>query len=467
MYIAFMYVMCISFMCVLCILLFFVYCAFSVSRVCCLIVRVCACGMHSLYSDEEIVVCTVCRSKAAGLLAPLYFKAAVDAILLPIGHGVMVVGHIVPSVTAALLLSGVCRALNSVSKEIQSPMFTPVSQAAGRNVSYQSLSHVLNLDLHFHLGRNTGALARMLERGSRSISMIFRAVMFTLIPTALELVAVCWLLARSFQWQVSAAVAVAFVVYFLWTVFMTWTSTKIRREVKDLDNEIGGRAVDALLNVEAVKLAAAEQYEVESYDERLLKYQKATVRLEVAAALLNAGQGVVLAVGMTAALILAATSPGVTPGDVVMIQGLLLQLWAPLQFLGWFYRELRQSLVDMEDLFQLMRTDSRIVDGTIALQDAESMNGATCQGVVLDMTDVSFKYPGTRRRVLRGVTIRAEPGQSIAVVGPSGSGKSTLLRLLVRLFDVDSGSVKIDGIDVRDLTQSSIRNAVAVVPQVC
>lgn len=270
-------------------------------------------------------------------------------------------------------------------------------------------------------------------------------------------------------------------------------ATRIRREVKDLDNAISGRAVDALLNVEAVKLGAAEALETQAYDKSLTAYQRASVRLEVASAALNAGQALLLAGGMTAAMIAAATMPGVTAGDLVMVQGLLLQLWAPLQFLGWFYRELRQSLVDMEDLFKLLRTQTAVPDGTKDLPTpppAVSHGGThhlgstthsngngdgklagvaspapPQQGLRVVLQDVKFSYPGIDREVLKGVTITAEPGQSIAVVGPSGSGKSTLLRLLVRLFDVSSGVVTLDGVDVRELKPSALRNAVAVVPQ--
>lgn len=393
-------------------------------------------------------------SKAAGLLSPLYFKAAIDMLT-----GEAVAFSWISTVSMALMLSGVCRGVNALAKEAQHPIFTPVSQAAGRRVSFYALSHVLGLDLHFHLGRNTGALARMLERGARSISMIFRAVVFTLAPTVLELIAVCALLSHSFTWEISGIVMVTFAVYFMWTVFITYLSTKIRRDVKNLDNVIGGRAVDALLNVEAVKLSGAEMYEVKAYDEKLEEYQKASVRLEVASAALNCGQAIILAFGMTAALIVAASNATVTTGDLVMIQGLLIQLWAPLQFLGWFYRELRQSLVDMEDLFTLMKTDTRIPDGDVDIVDRDAA------GVALELKNVEFRYPGTRRRVLKGVDVTAAPGESVAVVGPSGSGKSTLLRILVRMFDVDAGSVEIDGVSVKDIASGSLRDAVAVVPQ--
>jgi ABC-type transport system involved in Fe-S cluster assembly fused permease/ATPase subunit len=393
-------------------------------------------------------------SKAAGLLAPLYFKQAVDLLSATPAAPVASLSII----TSALVFHGIARAINSLAKESQAVIFTPISQLAGRRISFYALSHVLGLDLYFHLNKNTGALSRMLERGSRSIAMVFRAVVFTFVPTLIELVAVCFILYKSFDWRISGIVVATFAAYFVWTVGLTMLSTKIRREVKNLDNTISGRAVDALLNVEAVKLSGAERYEVEMYDETLARYQKATVRLEIASAALNCGQAVVLAVGMTACLVAAVHQPMVSTGDLVMIQGLLIQLWAPLQFLGWFYRELRQSLVDMEDLFALMRTDTKVPEGSNDIK-------ATDVPVRIELRDVEFRYPGTNRRVLKGVDITAEPGQSIAIVGPSGSGKSTLLRLLVRMFDPSSGSVKIDGLDVRDVTSRSLRKCVAVVPQ--
>ena len=386
----------------------------------------------------------------------------------------MVIGAaVLPAAVTALIISGLCRAASALAKELQHPLFTPVSQAAGRRVSFYALAHVLNLDLHFHLDRNTGSLSRMLERGARSIAMIFRAVVFTLAPTALELVAVCVLLARSFRPSVSLLLVATFAAYTSWTVGLTYSATRIRREVKNLDNAISGRAVDALLNVEAVKLSGAESLEVQTYDSNLAAYQKASVRLEVASATLNAGQAAILATGMTAALVAAVRTPGVTAGDLVMVQGLLLQLWAPLQFLGWFYRELRQSLVDLEDLFALLATKTKVPEGSQCLPKMDATvsssagggGGLQAPGLRIELKDVRFKYPGSDREVLKGVSITAEPGSSIAVVGPSGSGKSTLLRLLVRLFDVEGGSVTLDGVDVRELRSDAVRAAVGVVPQ--
>ncbi|RMZ53157.1 hypothetical protein APUTEX25_005146 [Auxenochlorella protothecoides] len=362
---------------------------------------------------------------------------------------------------------------------IESIVPTFLLQAAARRVSFHTFSHVLNLDLHFHLNRKTGSLSRMLERGSRSIAVIFRAIAFTAIPTLLELAAVCTILARTFDARVSALVLTTFAAYAGWTIAIARWTTQIRREVKDLDNHISGKAVDALLNYETVALYGNEQGEVEQYDQGLIQYQKKSVKMEGVSALLNAGQAFVLAAGMAAVLLVTVRSkPGVTAGDLVMVQGLLLQVWSPLSFLGWFYRELRQSLVDLEDMLRLLKTDNSVVDGSHALPtaaasvadgSAPARRGATrqqaSQGLAVHLQNVTYGYPGTTRNVLKGVSLSAAPGESIAIVGPSGSGKSTILRLLVRLFDAGSGAVFVNGVDVRELRKKDLRGAVGVIPQ--
>jgi ABC-type transport system involved in Fe-S cluster assembly fused permease/ATPase subunit len=389
-------------------------------------------------------------------MAPLYFKQAVDALALGGSQS-----QAVSACVAAVLLFGAARCILSLAKEVQHPIFSPISQAVARRVSHHSFRHVLELDLGFHLDRKTGSLSRILERGARSVGMIFRAVVFTFIPTAIELVAVCVLLARAFSPKISYIVLCTFGVYTGFTVLLTWFATSTRRAVKNLDNEISSQAVDALLNVETVQLYANERLEAEKYDAGLTAYQRASVKLEVISAILNAGQAVILAGGMTVAMVAAAQSVGITSGGLVYIQTLLLQLWAPLQFLGWFYRELRQSLVDMEDLFEILRRNPALPDG---FQDLPSSSNQ--EGVAVQLQNVRYKYPGAGgKEVLKGVNIEARPGEKIAIVGPSGSGKSTLLRLLVRIYDTDDGTVLLDGLDVKSLHVNSIRHAVAVVPQ--
>ncbi|EFN53974.1 hypothetical protein CHLNCDRAFT_7051, partial [Chlorella variabilis] len=398
-------------------------------------------------------------SKAAGLAAPFYFKQAVDA--LSSGAGATAVAA---AAAAALVLGGACRAISGVAKELQGPCFAPVAQDAGRRVSFYTFSHVLALDLGFHLNRKTGALSRMLERGARSVAMIFRAIVFTFLPTAVELTAVCIILARAFHPRVSALVLATFAAYAGWTVALTRVAAGIRRRVKDLDNEITGKAVDALLNFETVKLFGNSGLEVRQYDTSLTAYQVGGWAMLAAAlgpAAPAAAETVAGAAAAAGAAGGAAAAAGITAGDLVMIQGLLLHLWAPLQFLGWFYRELRQSLVDMEDLLDLLRTPSTLPDGHLPLpaQSLDAAAGAGAGPASAPANNVRFGYGG--RRVLRGVSLTAEPGESIAIVGPSGGGKSTLLRLLVRLYDCEAGSVLLNGVDVRQLRQDSLRGAVA------
>lgn len=448
-----------------------------------------------LYWRLGLAFALMIASKAAGLMAPLYFKKAVDALSTQT--------HVAAQAAViALLWSGGCRVINGIAKELQHPIFTPVAQAAGRRVAYHTFSHVLDLDVGFHLERRTGALSRILERGTRSVGMMFRAVVFTFMPTAIELILVCTLLAQRFKPAVALAVLATFVAYVAWTTVMTKAATEVRKEVNELDNLTTGKAVDVLLNYETVKLFNNEQLEVDQYDSYLLGFQKASVATERVAATLNAGQSLVLTVGLTAVLAMAAsggTGAGVTAGDLVMAQGLLLQLWGPLQFLGWFYREVRQSLVDMEAFFAILQTIPKLPDGNLTL-DAPSVSlegqrrdapggpqadvpawhegargqgqvsapvgavGTSGRGVKLELKDVRFGYSG-EREVVGGVSLTVEPGQSIALVGPSGSGKSTILKLLMRLYDVNSGSILLDDIDTRDLQQASLRAAVAVVPQ--
>ena len=370
----------------------------------------------------------------------------------------------------ALVFSGIYKATSGVFTELRSVAFTPVAQAAGRRVALQVFNHVLNLDLKFHLNRRTGALQRIIDRGTRSVTMVFRAVVFTFAPTALELTLVCALLWKAFSWHVVAIVLTTFALYVSWTVKMTGYSADLRKIANVMDGETTGKAVDALLNYETVSVFGNVELESTQYDGLLRSYHEAALGSERASSALNAGQAVILSFGMIGVLVTAALGIGrggvevVGPisqrvGDLVMANGLLLQLWAPLQFLGFFYRELRQSLVDMEAMFEVMSAKSSVVDGTTPLPKASESTGAS-----IELKNVRFGYDDSRQ-VVKGVSLRIEPGQSVGIVGPSGSGKSTLLRLLLRAYDVNEGSVTIDGVDVRDATLKSLRDATAIVPQ--
>ena len=417
--------------------------------------------------------------KSTGLAVPILFKTAVDhltaAAVFSSRADAAGVTAALSAAAMAIVYSGAFKATSGVATELRSVAFTPVAQAAGRRVALQVFNHVLNLDLSFHLNRRTGALQRIIDRGTRSVTMVFRAVVFTFAPTALELTLVCGLLWRAFSWHVVAIVLATFVAYVAWTVQMTGYSADLRKIANAMDGETTGKAVDALLNYETVSVFGNVQLESKQYDGLLRSYHEAALGSERASSALNAGQAVILACGMTAVLVTAALGVGrgglsaVGPvaervGDLVMANGLLLQLWAPLQFLGFFYRELRQSLVDMEAMFEVMSTRTSVEDGDVDLPKNESTKTETVQGARVSLRDVRFGYD-ENREVVKGVSLEIEPGQSVGIVGPSGSGKSTLLRLLLRAYDVTGGSVSVDGVDVRDATLASLRDATAIVPQ--
>ena len=428
-------------------------------------------------------VCFMLVQKSTGLAVPILFKRAVDhltaAAVFSSAADAAGVAAALGAAATAIVYSGAFKAMSGVATELRSVAFTPVAQAAGRRVALQVFNHVLNLDLSFHLNRRTGALQRIIDRGTRSVTMVFRAVVFTFAPTALELTLVCALLWKAFSWHVVAIVLATFVAYVGWTVRMTGYSADLRKIANAMDGETTGKAVDALLNYETVSVFGNVELEAKQYDGLLRSYHEAALGSERASSALNAGQAVILACGMTAVLATAALGVGrgglaaVGPvaervGDLVMANGLLLQLWAPLQFLGFFYRELRQSLVDMEAMFEVMSTVSSVRDGDRELpergENGAARENARVQGARVSLRDVRFGYDETRE-VVKGVSLDIEPGQSVGIVGPSGSGKSTLLRLLLRAYDVVGGSVSVDGVDVRDATLASLRDATAIVPQ--
>ena len=421
-------------------------------------------------------VCFMLVQKSTGLAVPILFKTAVDhltqAAVFSSQTNLAMVDVSLKAAAMALIFSGVYKATSGVATELRSVAFTPVAQAAGRRVALQVFNHVLNLDLKFHLNRRTGALQRIIDRGTRSVTMVFRAVVFTFAPTALELTLVCALLWKAFSWHVVAIVLSTFVAYVAWTVKMTGYSADLRKIANAMDGETTGKAVDALLNYETVSVFGNVKLESKQYDGLLRSYHEAALGSERASSALNAGQAVILAAGMSGVLVTAALGIGrgglevVGPitqrvGDLVMANGLLLQLWAPLQFLGFFYRELRQSLVDMEAMFEVMSAQSSVKDGTEALLKSTD-NSLT--GAAIELKNVRFGYDASRE-VVKGVSLKIKPGESVGIVGPSGSGKSTLLRLLLRAYDVTDGTVTIDGLDVRDATLKSLRDATAIVPQ--
>ena len=388
-------------------------------------------------------------SKMAGVAAPLALKDAFDAMAAPTGPN--------PSAAlAAFARATLLKVAASLAREAKAPAFTPVAQAAARRVAHGTFAHVLSLDAAYHTRRRTGALARVLERGSRSVAMVFRAVVWTFVPTLIELAVVCALLASRFSAREAGAVAATFAAYTTFTVRLTTAAAAARQRVNALDAAARGRAVDALANVETIQSFAAETREAAAYDGLLVGYQAAQVDTDTLAAILNAGQSIILACGLGVVTAMIAATPGATPGDLVLANGLLLQIAAPLSFLGYFWRELRQSLVDINEMWAILRTHP-FADGRTQLP-------AGAGGLAVAAQNVSFHYDDGRA-ILTDVSLTVPPGSSLAIVGPSGSGKSTLLRLLLRLHLPTAGVLSVGGVDVADVATASLRSAVAVVPQ--
>jgi len=388
-------------------------------------------------------------AKTAGLAVPLLFSRAVDAVSN---------GATLYNVLLVLGMSGACKAVSGAASEARSVVFTPVAQTAGRKIATALFSHILALDIQFHMNYKMGTLNRTIERGTRSVTMVFRAVVFTFLPTAVELILVSALLWHQFHPSLVLTVIATFAAYTAWTVSLAKLAASRRKEQNRLDSLASGAAVDTLLNTETIQNFGNGPLRCNQYNHLLKDYQEAQQRTERVSCLLNAGQAVILACGVTGVLSSAVLcSYPSSAADLVLVNGLLLQLWAPLQFLGYFYRELRQSLVDIEQMFAVFETKSQVPDGGRELKPGTG-------GVSISLKDVHFGY-NDRRNVVKGVSLDIAAGESLAIVGPSGSGKSTLLRLILRMYDVSKGSVHVEGVDVKELKLSSLREVCSVVPQ--
>ena len=355
---------------------------------------------------------------------------------------------------------GLLRFTGTLFNELRDAVFARVAERAMRLVSLRVFEHLHQLELGFHLDRRTGGLARDIERGTNGISYLLRFTLFNVVPTLLELVMVAAILLFAFNaWYVTAVVA-AVAVYVLFSIRITDWRTRFVREANALDNEANSRAVDSLLNYETVKYFNNESFEATRYDENLADWEQARLRNRLSLATLNAGQGLIIGVAMIVIMGMAVqevTTGAITLGDFTMINAYLIQLFVPLNALGFVYREIRQALVNVERLFGLLEQEPRVVDRPEAPAVTVS-KGDVC------FEEVHFSYQANRE-VLRGLSFEIPAGRKVAVVGASGAGKSTLARLLFRFFDVTAGRITIDGQDLRDVTQQSVRQAIGVVPQ--
>lgn len=393
-------------------------------------------------------------AKLATVTVPLALKHIVDHFEAQGGNALVLVP------VTLLLFYGTLRFLSTFLGELRDVVFVRVAERAMRRAALRVFEHLHRLELSFHLSRQTGALSRDIERGTRGISFLLRFLVFNILPTLLELllVAVILLLALGpvFMFTVLGAVA----VYVLFSVLITEWRTRFVREANLRDNESNTRAIDSLMNYETVKYFNNERFEAQSYDAALADWEQARTRNVLSLVLLNSGQALIIATTITVMMILAAqsvASGSMTLGDLVMVNAYMIQLFIPLNFLGFVYREIRQSLANIERMFALLEQPATVRDAP----DAKPL--AIVAGTVR-FTDVSFRYH-PERPILEAVSLDIPAGRKIAVVGSSGAGKSTLSRLLFRFYDVDAGCITIDGQDIRAVTQASLRQAIGVVPQ--
>ncbi|MDA0359831.1 MAG: ABC transporter ATP-binding protein/permease [Proteobacteria bacterium] len=391
-------------------------------------------------------------AKVANVTVPLVLKDVVDSLapkdqllVLPL---------------ALLLGYGALRFCAVLFAELRDVVFVKVTRRATRRIALKVFRHLHNLSLRFHLERYTGGISREIERGTRGISTLLTYSLFSIIPVILEFSFVAAILLDRFDWRFAAITFSAVFLYLLYTFFVSEWRMNIRREANGWDTRSNSHAVDSLLNYETVKYFNNEEYEARRYDSFLREYERADVKTETSLGLLNIGQSVIIAIAVTSLMIL--TSKGVvaqnlTIGDLVLVNGLLIQLYIPLNFMGMVYREIKQAFIDMNNMFSLLDTREDVIDRS----DCVPMESSRPS---VEFKNVSFSYDG-KRHTLSDVSFVIPFGKTVAVVGESGSGKTTLARLLFRLYDVDQGEIRLDGKDIRNYSQASYRKSIGVVPQ--
>lgn len=405
----------------------------------------------------RVVLALLCllASKILSVQVPMGLKWIIDemtpkaalttAIVLPVG---LIVAY------------GLLRVTSQAFGEVRDAIFAKVSQRAIRKVGLETFRHLHALSLRFHLDRQTGGMSRAIERGTKGIEFLLQFMLFNILPTLLEILLVCGILWSLYAAEFAIVTFVTIVGYIVFTIAVTEWRTKYRREMNDKDQEASTKAVDSLLNYETVKYFGNEEHEAKRFDVALQAYEHAAVKSQTTLSALNVGQGVIISAGLIAVMIMAGqgvVEGRMSVGDFVLVNGYLIQLYLPLNFLGFVYRQIRQSLTDMEQMFSLLRVDREVADEPNATDLAPG-------GGEVVFEDVHFAYD-VRREVLKGVSFTIPAGNTVAVVGSSGAGKSTLSRLLYRFYDITGGSIRIDGQDIRQVKQIGLRQNIGIVPQ--
>jgi ATP-binding cassette, subfamily B, heavy metal transporter len=402
-------------------------------------------------------------AKFATIAVPFTFKWATDALA---GHGTAPVGPddvlvwVLATPVMMTLAYGGMRIVMAVLTQLRDGIFAKVAMNAVRRLAMLTFEHMHLLSLRFHLERKTGGLTRILERGRNAIETIVRMVLLQLAPTIVELVMIVAVLLFHFDWRYVLAVSITVAIYIWFTFVATEWRIGIRREMNASDSDANAKAIDSLLNYETVKYFSAEPREAKRYDRAMARYEETSVRAYVSMTVLNTGQAIVFTLGLAATMVLCAygIKRGTnTVGDFVMINAMMIQLYQPLNFMGMVYREIKQAVIDIEIMFAMLGRKPEI-------EDRPGAGPLQVRGGSICFENVSFAYEPARP-ILKGLSFDVAPGHTVAIVGPSGAGKSTISRLLFRFYDVTGGRILIDGQDIRDVTQASLRASIGMVPQ--
>jgi ATP-binding cassette subfamily B protein len=401
------------------------------------------------------------------LLALLCLLAAKGAVLLMPRALKEIIDSVDPAVSKEivfplifLLIYGLLRFGSVFFGELRDALFSRVTERAMRIAGLDVFNHLHRLELEFHLGRQTGGIARDIERGTRGINFLLRFMMFNIVPTLFEITMVGIIFALTFSPWYAVITITAVTAFIFFTVLTTEWRNKFVREANKADSESNTRAIDSLLNYETVKYFNNEKYEADVYDIDLTRWEKARLKNRMSLFLLNSGQALIIASAITIMMIMATRGileKALTLGDLAMVNAYMIQLFMPLNFLGFVYREIRRSLTDIENMFMLLERKPRITDRPGAKE-------FQFKGGHIQFEGVDFAYHA-ERPIIKNLSFEIKPGEKVAIVGPSGSGKSTIARLLFRFYDIENGSIKVDGQDIREITQDSLRRQIGVVPQ--
>ena len=393
-------------------------------------------------------------AKATINFAPFLYRDAVNA-LTESGNSPFLLGAV--GLTVAY---GGARILSRSFEQLRDVVFAVVAQRAFRNLALETFQHIHKLSLRYHISRKTGALSRIIERGVKGLEFLLRFLLFSIGPLVLELLIIAGIMFFWFDYSYLAVIIIMIAAYVWFTLKVTEWRVKIRKFMNDQDTDANQKAIDSLLNYETVKYFSAEEREAKRYDGALKLYENAALKTAYSLAFLNFGQSLIITAGLIIVMAMAAIGVQngyLTVGDFVMVNAYMIQITMPLNFLGTVYREIRQGLVDMSEMFDLLEQPAELVD-------AKSAKKLKLKGGNISIKNIAFGYD-EKRPIIKDVSLEINPGETVAIVGSSGSGKSTIGRLLFRFYDVQKGSIKIDGQDLRDITQTSLHSSIGVVPQ--